>query len=335
MKLAFPSFHNVCIYFITTTLCGCSMLLSALFILDVSNLSAANDKDSTSYILIVFAMVIGVSIDTCKYVFWKSSRKWHRVLSVIILCLSWFASFAFFSIQDNKILEGDRKSTPEYRAYQQQLSILEEKIENNKQLFRQRMESKYHQQWDKAEDIDQKLSKLTEEYTALTRQEPSIGLTGLERQGLYSLYSKLGDLFYLSVNSVRVSIHSILSLLIEVCSLAAVSLAVIQTRDSKNSSHTESRESVSLPQSPSLLPSEILEETNKRGLREEILKTLLEELVLKKIEPQLNQVMVRFDLESKEVKPYFKLLLDFGYLVPQSGGIGWHFVDPNRSATSY
>ena len=217
-------------------LCGCSMVLTALFIIHVSGFSFSESINVIELFSLILCLLVGFAIDCCKYVFWVSPKLSANIISLFLVLLSWLASLSFFLVQEDHKAELQRTSSPAYQAYLIQLQDLHDSIELKKKLSQQHMNSQYHHQWQKADDLQQDITALNQQKQRLMRNEHQIGVLGEhEKTGFYG---RLSNRTGISTDVLKLVLYGTLSFIIEVCAIWILALKPWQ-EDNKQTPTTE------------------------------------------------------------------------------------------------
>lgn len=204
-------------------LCAVSMLLTTLFAMSFAKSSTLPflALGSVDQLSIVIMVLVGLSLDMCKYLFWSDSSL--KFLSVTLLVFSWIASVAFFISNENGMLEVKRVMSFEYEAYQEEVDSLRKEIKRKITMVEKRFSSKFHEQWDMGESMSSEIDVASRKLKTLLKKEPYIGrIKAQNDSSTYGFFKSISSMVGGSPETVRTFFYGILALLIEVCSLGMI-----------------------------------------------------------------------------------------------------------------
>ena len=233
-------------------LCAVSMCLTALFALSFStdHLGLPFQIPGEYWIAPVLMVVVGLSLDSIKYVFWATGLTVFQLGSLVLVVFSWCASVAFFITQDDSKLNNVRKETPAYLSYQTKVDSLQREIRQKEQLIVKRTSSQFHKQWAEGERLSNELIQLNQDLSNLLKAEASIGVSEARRSMTSSaFFNGLGQWFGQTGITVRNVFYAILALLLELGSIGMVSLSY--QHKIKKSDVTQSTDSSEKPSNSS------------------------------------------------------------------------------------
>lgn len=150
---------------------------------------------------------------------------WYTTISVSLVLFSWLASLAFFLAGEASLITRQQITSPEYLAYQQQVTALKEDINSRQALVTQQLGSRYHQQWKAGDQQLQTIAAAQQALSELLARENNIG----KNQAMAALPSQRLFVAIASVvnsrpDAIRIAGFAVLALLLEVCGLAMISL---------------------------------------------------------------------------------------------------------------
>lgn len=293
-------------------LCLVSMFLTACFALSFGNSSGAVGAGIFAALGPIVLVTIGVVLDLSKYVFWSSSRGLFRdgysALAVVLMVFSWMASVAFFITNEEQKISDSRKETAAYQAYSSELKSLNEMIDQKSLIVSKRLESRFHEQWDKSDDASREIQGLVDRRNDLLKGESTVGLDAVsESMVSLAFFKSVGRILNVDPGSVRSFFYGVLALLIEVCSLALISLcrpkAVASVDVEFEMEVTE--DSFEL---------EVQREDGNKLIPEyvEVAETVRLDLEIK------DESVLVADIKSGKVPPIFRKLKDMNYGVTQA-----------------
>lgn len=299
--------RNILLIVMKTLLCGTSMLLTALLLLQVNALNelAASEAHWQTFTLIL-TVTVGLALDGCKYIFIDTQSRWRQSLAGCLLVLSWFASVAFFVYQDQHMFEKVRQNTPEYEHYQTKLEQLNTAIAHKEQLRIQRLQSSYHQQWDKAEQLSQEIQTLQTQRLKLLGKEKTIGSSQTKQQGMPAFYKQLALYLQQDTETIKYGVYAVLAFMIEVCALALWSVPL----DMRSRKQERSR-----------FNNEILQTLSSQGLDCHLAQNMLDDIKQKNVKLQLSALSSYYQLNESEAKKYLRIFLDYQFLATSSRGL--------------
>ena len=210
-------------FFVKIILCAVSMLLTALFAVSFAKSSNIPffDLGSVDQLSIVIMVLVGLSLDMSKYLFWSDNSL--KFLSVTLLIFSWVASVAFFISNENGVLEVKRVTSFEYQAYEEEVDSLREEIKRKISMVEKRFSSKFHEQWDMGESMSGEIDQASSKLKILLQEEPNIGRVKAQNDSsTYAFFRSISSIAGSSPETVRTFFYGILALLIEVCSLGMI-----------------------------------------------------------------------------------------------------------------
>lgn len=211
--------------------CLVSMTLTAMFALSLSGISAEALADTTwsgqALFLAVLFVLIGCCIDIGKYVFWaqRQRSRYYGLLSLILMVFSLIASCAFFMSSESGLLQNARLKSSEYAVLQQRMENYKQEIAYNESLLEKRLNSAYHKQWEAGQGNAEKLSELRESLVTLMERSSQVGWNAATKQVAVSrFFTEIGQTLNISVETLRITGYSVLSLLLEISALGMISL---------------------------------------------------------------------------------------------------------------
>ena len=233
------------LWVIQFTLCSVSMILTALFALSFStdSLGLPFSVPGEAIIAPVLMVIVGLSLDAIKYLFWGSGVFHYQLSSLVLVFFSWAASVAFFVTQDDAKVERARIQSPEYHAYLAEKSGLERQIEQKTALVELKSSSQFHKQWKESERLSNEVGELSDRLNRVLLTGQTIGLDQAKSQLTSSaFFDGLGNAIQESGDTVRNAFFAILALLLELGSIGVISLRrkiKLITQQSQKSSITD------------------------------------------------------------------------------------------------
>lgn len=278
-------------------LCTVSMVLTALFALSFAPL--AEQDGLFGWLHPVLMVLTGISIDLGKYVFWhaRSQHLAFLLLSCMLVIFSWAASVAFFVTQERAGIERSREETAVYHAHNSRVETLRELVVEKRQLAQKRLESKYHEQWDKSEQLLREIATIERELTDLLLAADSVGLEAAVRsRSTSAFFSALSAMSGIPASIVYVVGYAVLAMMIEVCSLGLVSLSAVETKQRRDPVRQE-----------------------KTGSGDVSRETLLRRDILNgNVAPVTRNLIKTYRMQHTAVKRILEELLKEGYLRKQN-----------------
>jgi len=216
-------------YFLCGVLCFVSMILTACFALSFGSVPSPEEGELYKITSILLLITIGVVLDLSKYIFWNASSKGKSAyfvsISIVLMIFSWIASVAFFVSTEDKKVSDFRKQSSEYLAYEQEIKSIKLAIDQKTLQSIKRLDSKFHEQWDKSENLTKNIDQLTSKLNNLILNEPNVGLDQAKSSmASIAFFDSISKITNLDSVSVRNLFYGLLALLIEVCALGLLTL---------------------------------------------------------------------------------------------------------------
>jgi len=212
-------------------LCFVSMTLTGLFALSLSgskfDLLSEQGVNSETLFLSVLFLVIGLSIDIGKYLFWAQRRQgnYFLVLSLLLMFFSWLASCAFLVSSEANVISRQRVQSSEYKALLQQIDNAQQEIAYQEKLLEKRLSSTYHQQWAEGENNAQAIAQLRASLVTFTQDLSETGKASAAKQvPVTAFFLNASQYIGISEKTVRFLAFGLLSLLLELSTLGMISL---------------------------------------------------------------------------------------------------------------
>ena len=208
-------------------LCAVSMVLTALFALSfsTSSLGLPFSVPGEAIIAPVLMVVVGVSLDAIKYLFWGTGTFHFQISSLVLVFFSWAASVAFFVTQDDAKVERARVNTPAYQAYLVEKNALEQQISQKAALVELKSNSQFHKQWQESERLSNELVILSEQLNQLLLDGGQIGFLQAKGQLTSSaFFDGIGRIANVPGETIRNVFFAVLALLLELGSIGMISL---------------------------------------------------------------------------------------------------------------
>jgi len=306
-------------YVMCTLLCLISMVLTGCFALSFGAVNSNTGNNALNLWSPILLLAVGIALDLSKYIFWAvHNKKWHqayKLLAVILMLFSWMASVAFFITSEDEKIATYRKQTADYLSYQTQLADLDRNIEAQNQLLKNRLSSRFHDQWDKGEIITQEIQGLQQQRKALIAKEQSIGIQDAYNH-LVSLafFNAIAKMTNIDKNTVRNIFYAILALLIEICALGLIGVCRV-----------DKKVTPAIAPSPSLLnqnsaPTEQTDDARLNQDSPEIVEDaetsrLIEDIKQGSVPPVFNQIKsLNYNLSQKAIRQTLQTLKETGVL---------------------
>ena len=224
-----------------TIFCMVSMMLTSLFALSLSGLTVTDiswqDGPGNTIFLAALFVLIGCCIDIGKYLFWASKQcgRYYGTLSLALMGFSWLASCAFFMTSENRMLQEAQTKTPEYIAFEQRIGSITQQITHYENLRDKRLSSSYHKQWDESQVNMDKITALKGVLTSLIEKSSLVGNMAAQQEVATSqFFSEVSRMMNVDIGLVRGISYGLLSLLLEVSTLAMISLTSTFNRSNSN-----------------------------------------------------------------------------------------------------
>ena len=223
------------------------------------------------------------------------------MLSMVLVFFSWGASLSFFVTLEKNNIEKARKDTDAYAAHEIHIASLKKQISDMELLASKRLNSKFHAQWQAAEESIKNLSKLRLDLKTAIHERVTVGREEAQTQSTSSLlFLVMSEALQLSVGVVTLLAFGVLSILIESCALGLIFLS--QKQVSK--------------------PMEIGREVDL-STKELLKRDLLNNDVLL----QVTEIMKKYKLSHPAAKNLLNQLTEEGFLFK----VGKQFFLKNRS----
>lgn len=211
------------------------MCLTALFALSISGVDYAgnilNSVVSHTYDDYLFEtllfVLIGICIDISKYIFWAESYRgrYYRLIGLLLMMLSWLASVSFFLAAETTSLQKENFGSIEYQTAAIQITSLKKELLAHERIVEKRLASQYHSQWRLGEQGLKQTSSLRLKIQDL---EHELKLLSESREittsAMHYFFIAVADVLHVSDGMVRWVSFGLLALLLEVCTLASISL---------------------------------------------------------------------------------------------------------------
>ena len=308
--------NNILVYTTRFILCSVSMFLTALFVLNIVNENSTHGTDLMSVLVLVICLLVGMAVDVCKFIFIHD--RYMRWLSIILLFVSWFASYAFFISQDNARFDENRMNSDAFKQHSAKIIRLKNTIKRKIAIVEQRLSSKYHNQWEKADQIEKEIKVLEKELHTLESHSSEIGKDIAQKMGMYAFHRSLASRFNQSIETIQHFLYGGLSLIIEVCALTIVlySPKGEWTGNSINHSNREKSENDNAPSisNSTELPDQLKKYSTLFNLNENVLKQILQKLYEDDLSITAELLQEEFSLSEKDALFYMKALNQAGYL---------------------
>ena len=221
--------HKLLVEITKLLLCSLSMVLTGLFAINFAVSTDTLDNTTTaSYAAIALLLLIGITIDLSKYLFWsyRQVKRAYQWVSLGLVLFSWAASVSYFITQENHQLNAMRTRTPAYQNALDKIDSLKQIIDLKEDLLKKRLASRYHAQWDKSETLVHEIATLNRQVQRLT---DGLSLAGIKEAqaniGSTVFFLQLAELTRLPLPLVTTLAYGLLALLIEVCALGTLSLS--------------------------------------------------------------------------------------------------------------
>lgn len=296
------------IIFTQYLLCCISILLTALFALNIGSVQAHTELSGVPweyYTSLFLLLSVGICIDISKYLFWlyRKEHKLFLLLSIVLVGFSWAASIAFFVSKEDANIKQYQLESSEYTANKMTISLLELEIAEKRKLLEKRLSSSYHKQWDKGAAILNEINALTNELNQRVNALDSIGLDSAQLQlSTSALFSALSSALSMTFSSVANIAYGVLALIIEVCALGVMSL-----RQTVNVSHTQHKE-----EQPVFLRSFEEERYHKKQNK---INRIRDDLLAERTKPLISNIIKDYSISHAEAKAIMKGLEDEGKLM--------------------
>lgn len=302
-------------YVLCCFLCFLSMVLTACFSWSFGAGIEEGSSQLKIYGALALLVLIGLVLDLSKYVFWSASaggkNRIYRSMAIVLMLFSWLASVAFFISSEKHKLSQVRENTAEYKAYSAKLEGLTRQISGKQRQFSQRIESKFHDQWDRSDSYSVEIKALTDEQYALILKEPKIGIeTAAELVSSMAFFNSVAGFLNVDVGGVRNSFYALLALLIELCAFGLLSLCEFHSHNAR--SESEGCNACSMENFVHAMDeiSEVVE-SNVAGIEEQ----LIADIRSGKVAPVFNQLKGNYDLSHVKIRTILTNLKEEGVLV--------------------
>lgn len=184
---------------------------------------------------------IGAALELCKFIFIPlgialiSIGLWARglpflMIGSILLVVSVIASLGFLSSRTNEISESARVHSDEYIMANYDIDVINKQIETLESTAEVDAKSKYGYIRARASEAQKEIKELRYERSTLLDQMNTIDGQSMTSAG--ALFDGLSELFGPHPEVIKEWAYFILSLLLEFCALAAISVAgMVHTKD--------------------------------------------------------------------------------------------------------
>jgi hypothetical protein len=230
------------IYVVVATqysLCLLSMLLTGIFCVEVAHSSSA--LQSVKVLSTVAMLVLGIGFDVSKYIFWHfhSQSKGYLYNCLALVIFSWSASVAFFMSSHQASIESSRIESQSYIALAREIKSIRNQIRQKTRILETRLNSQFHDQWDKAETLADSVRELEDVLKERIKALEHVGYADVysnDNLETTSLFQSLSSLFDTSFKAIVFFAYGVLAFLIESCSLGVISLAATIKAQGQSSS---------------------------------------------------------------------------------------------------
>ena len=141
------------------------------------------------------------------------------------MAFSLLASCAFFYVAERQALINAKENIVSVYPEDAKIALLEKEVFQQERLLENRLASKYHSQWEKADENTEIIRKLSDEIIVLRKQrENAMEKARSESVTVTIFFTSIGDWLNTDVGFVRGIGYAFLSLFLEISSLAVISL---------------------------------------------------------------------------------------------------------------
>lgn len=211
--------------------CSISILLTGLFALSLTGLSWSELEGSgfkvRSLLAAALFLLIGCCIDVGKYLFWMHRRTstYYSAISIILMLFSLLASCAFFYSAEGEALKFSETQFQQSEVFQLKIQSLRGEIDQQNQLMNLRLSSKYHSQWEEADENSKRIHALNAELNDLIgKKEQEKSDFARKEIVITNFFSFIGNMLTLETETIRGFGYGLLSFFLEISSLGAISL---------------------------------------------------------------------------------------------------------------
>ncbi len=212
-------------------LCSVSMVLTGLFAVSLTGveLSQVGNTDFTIELLLTLALfvLIGICIDLGKYLYWINRFRgtYYAGMSIILTVFSLIASCAFFVSAEYDAVEKITKSYVVSNATNTKIEAITKEISRLDKLVQNRLSSRYHDQWEEAENNTRRIRDLNVELALLQEKElENKAQYAHERVVVTRFFTSIGKILDIDAGLVRNIFYTVLALLLEMSALVSINL---------------------------------------------------------------------------------------------------------------
>lgn len=308
---------NPLIRFTQALICGLSMVLTGLFALSFTEDIPPLSWQHTAQAAILVAM--GIGLDLSKYIFWYYKHRHFAFLTLsgCLMAFSCLASMAFFVTHEHRAVTSAQQASPAYLAHQALIARTEKEMQYKERLAEQRLDSRYHSQWDKSE-------ALLEDIQSLTRQHHELLMT-LDQQGLQSaradiassaFFLRLADALRVHYDTTAITAFACLAIFIELCALGLISIPRTAASPHTAAGHERHEPPQASPQCSEhkVKPREAPEKTTGLEAAAPHVAAIKKDIMERRTRPIVRDIMKRYTLRHKDVKSLLEALEESGII---------------------
>lgn len=301
-------------------ICTISMVLTSLFALSFTEPSQTFSWPYFGQTSLLIAT--GISLDLSKYIFWyhKGKHIAFLTLSASLMFFSCLASVAFFVTQENRAVTSAQRTSADYLAHQALIAQTEKAIQYKEQLAEQRLDSRYHNQWDKGEALFNEIHALTQQYQTQLMTLDQKGIQGARANIASSaFFLRLSEALNVGYTSTVIIAYACLAVFIELCALGLISIP-LRSPDpicpskidaTTNDTTAEALNSHASQPRHQLIDAHQIDTGNDGHLQlSEVKKDILEG----RVKPFVRQLMKHYNLRHKQVKSLLESMEEAGLI---------------------
>lgn len=282
------------------------MTLTSLFALQFADVDSGDViKNSLQTSLLIG---VGVTLDLSKYIFWRY-RKQHvgyTLLSIGLVFFSCVASMAFLVTHQKHAEKEAQLTSPEYIAHQLQIEQLRLEIALKEQLAKQRLESRYHDQWDESHRLQSEIKQLHLNLSDLILKSNEVGVHySKTNTNTSAFFSTVAGAMNAPYSVIVVVSYTILSVFIELCALGLIGINV------KNPNNVELHSPTNTENNEGDTTSSRSDDSSETIPVE---KKIENDILSGEAKPVVRQLIKKYRINHSSVKKILKNMKNDGYL---------------------
>ncbi|WP_075185082.1 hypothetical protein [Teredinibacter haidensis] len=274
-----------------------SGLLSLVFTIRFILFLGGSDDASIDVTVWILLIVSGVVVEAGKCLCWYTKRHSlpHVIFGIVLTSFSCAASVAFCTLQETDLIETQRKATAEYIAYRTKETQLVNQIASKEARRKKHLSSAYHDQWDNAAKLEQKIDQLTVELVQLRRTEKTVGKAEAEKSvKLMVMFGLVAKAVGWPIHYVKYTAYFLFSFVIEVMPVFMLTGMLIEKKDTNEK-----------------LKNTTDQQSDQKGDQSALIKRAI---ILEQVPPATRNLIQRYGIYFNEAKGILEQLKNEGFL---------------------